>query len=64
VAFFLIPPGVCEVKDSEIGRISGSTGLAGGATLFWRMADLLFSQASAHVAKVTHSRKGHIGVFP
>jgi hypothetical protein len=51
-------------------RIVKLTGLqspqeqSGGAILFWRMSDLLFSWAQAHVAQVTHFQKGHIGKFP
>jgi hypothetical protein len=52
-----VPPGICEVKDGEIDRIAGFPGTVSGAILFWRMADLLFSQASAHGPMLHTSKK-------
>jgi hypothetical protein len=60
VAFFPIPPGVCEVKDSEIDRIADSPGtVRWGNSLLENGRHIVF-MGLAHVAQVTHSPKWHM----
>jgi hypothetical protein len=57
-------PGSVKLRIMKLIGLQAPQEESDGATPFCRMEDLLFLQASVHMAQVTHSQKGHKGAFP